>query len=212
MRGETFTSIGEDIVGDSEVVADKVLEENADARAQFVGAETADVDAVEEDLSLLRIVKAKEKFYQGGFAEAVAAVDACDLAAAGAEGEVREDVAVHVGVAEGDVTEFDFEDVGRHVDGFGWGEDGGLEGEKFEEIADEETVVVESGDGSNEGSEITLSATEGLEEHDEGADGDGTGKGLSGEKPHDGEHSRGFDEGAENVEHPQPTGNGQQLG
>lgn len=170
----------------------------------------SDVNTVNEHAASLRVVEAKEKFYKGRFAEAVAAVDMGYLAFAGRKGEVGEDVVLHVGVAEGDVAELDFSDfIGERFRGVRR-EDGGLEGEEFEEVGDEKAVIVESGNGGDERGEVSLSAAEGLEEHDEGAEGDGSEVGLGDEEENDSEHGYGLDDAAEDIEHPQSARDGEE--
>lgn len=118
---------GGDVFAGGEVVADEVLEEDAEVGAKVVEGEAAEVGAFDEHLSLVGVVEAEEEFHQGALAEAVAAVDAGDFATACDEVEVAEHVALHVGVAEGDVAEFHLLHLLWEGHGLGRREDGGLE-------------------------------------------------------------------------------------
>ena len=124
---------------------------------------------------------------------------------------MADDVALHVGIAESDVAELDLGDDLRHREGAGRRQDGGVELEELEEIADEETAVVETRDGCHEGGEVALAATESLEEHDERAYGDGARPGAADEHPDDGEHGGGLDERAEDVEEAETAGDGEEA-
>ena len=204
-------TVGHDVLTGGEVVADEVLEEDAEVGAEVVEGELAEVGAVDEHLPLVGVVEAQQELYQGALTEAVAAVDAGDFAPSGGEGKMLEHIALHVGVAEGDVAELHL----LHAPGEGYGaggrEDGGLQVEELEEVAHEEAVVVEAGHAAHEGREVALAAAESLEEHDEGADGDGGGEGLLQQQPDDGEHGGGLDEATGDVERTQAARDGQQA-
>ena len=206
-------SVGEgDILVDGDEIAPEVLEEDRHRGAEGVKVKTTDVGAIEEDAALLGVVEPKKEVDDGGLADAVVALEGCDFAAAGGEVEVAEDITLHAGIAEDDVAELDGRDVGRNGERIGGRDDCWLKGEKLEEIGEEEAIVVETGEGGDEGRQSAQPAAEGLEEHDKGADREDAACGASGQEGDDEEHGCRLDDGTEERVGPETAGDGDNAG
>ena len=78
----------------------------ADAVTQFPLGNAADIPAVHQDLALCHIKKAGDQIHQRRFARARAADDGGGLAGKGCEIDVRQNIFLAVGIAEGDMPEF----------------------------------------------------------------------------------------------------------
>ena len=69
-----------DIFASGHVVANKILEEYANIRAERVGIVFAQVDAVQQNATFGRVVQTRQQFYQRRFSSAVFANQCDDLA------------------------------------------------------------------------------------------------------------------------------------
>ena len=157
----------------SAIETDIVLKYCPNAMTQSLQVVLAHVDTVHQYGSLVGIVEAEQQFEQGGLSETVLALYLCHLAGTGCEVEMAQHIAFHLRVAESDVAELDT----LHLQGerlrIGRVDNGGLEVEELEEVADEEAVVVKSRHTAHQLCQLCLSATEGLEQHHERTHGDG---------------------------------------
>src|SRR3954469_843049 len=66
---------GCDVIAERQFEFGEILEDGGDTRAPSVEIEVAEMDAVDSERALLRIVKTAEQFGEGGFAGAVLADD-----------------------------------------------------------------------------------------------------------------------------------------
>ena len=95
------------VLADGRLVADEILEDHADAPAQVVEVVLLEVDAVEQDASLGRIIEPREQFDQGRLAGAVRSYQRELLARRDTQVHVMERPILATRVAEGDATELD---------------------------------------------------------------------------------------------------------
>ena len=94
-----------DVVGRGEVIADEVLEDDADVGAQRDQVVLAQVVAVEQDAALVGVVEPREQLDERGLAGAVLADERQHLAGVQRERQVAHRPALGAGIAEADVLE-----------------------------------------------------------------------------------------------------------
>ena len=151
-----------------------VLKDGTNAMTELGKVVFFDIHSVDKYGSLVSVVKSKQKFQKGGFAKTILAFNLGHLTSLGGEVEMAQHVALHFGIAEGNVAKFNRIDSLWERLGILGRDDGGLEVEEFEQIANEETVVVKTRNGRDQTGEGGLTTAEGLEEHDKCAHGDGS--------------------------------------
>src|SRR5690606_26458415 len=94
-----------DVLGGGEAVAHEILEDDADMGMDVVRGHVAEVDAVDADTALVRIVEAGKELDDGGLAGAVLADQRQGLAGGDGEIEAADRPGLGVGVAEADILE-----------------------------------------------------------------------------------------------------------
>ncbi len=160
-----------DVVPGGQEVLEEVLEDDGDLPPQLLGIELPQVDAVDRDATLDRIVQAAEELDDRGLPGAVRADERHHLARMDDEVDPLEKRPGAPGIAEGDPFEPDaLPDGIGHGLGIGGRDDRGLDVHEVLEPRQEEIVLVEAGETPEQALHLRLAALHGHEVHDEVAD------------------------------------------
>src|SRR6202034_1487248 len=115
------------------VVADEVLEDHADFTPPVFHVVLPEIDAVEEDRSLRRVVQARQKFCDCGLALTVFADKSDSFAGRQMKINVAQDLILISGICETDITKLDsLSDWARDTDGARLRDDSRLNSEEIQ--------------------------------------------------------------------------------
>src|SRR5579863_5260137 len=102
-----FNSANRDIFPSGHLVTHEVLKDDADLRMQAGQIVVAEVDSVQQDLPLARIVKARDEFNNRRLPLTVFTDQSDPLTWTQGEVKVAEDTPVRAGIDEGDIPKFE---------------------------------------------------------------------------------------------------------
>ena len=171
--GEFLNAANSNVFFEKHVVLHVVLEDDADLSPQVGRGVFAEVDAVEEDAARGGVIKPGDQFDERRLAGTVFADEGEALGGFQAEGDVLQDRFGGVGVGKRDVLELEtLADGSRGREAGDAGFDGGLGIEELKEVADEEGLFGDVGEGGEERFERRAGAEKGAGEKGEVAEGE----------------------------------------